>query len=56
MHQLVTTLLDLVGLLLAVVAVGVAVWPASPAAALGVCGVLLLAVSWLVDRRQGAQR
>ena len=51
---LVTSALDLLGALLVVVAVAlfVAVW--SVPAALLVAGVLVLFLSWIVDRRGGA--
>ena len=47
---MVTTVLDLLGALLLVVAVAVLVWPWSAAGALAAGGVLLLVLSWLVDR------
>ena len=48
---MVTTVLDLVGALLLVVALAVLVWPWSAAGALAAAGVGVLAVSWLVDAR-----
>lgn len=51
MRELVTTGLDLAGLLLVVAGVALAVATMSVPAALAVAGLLLLAVSWLVDRR-----
>ena len=56
MRELVTSLLDLVGLLLLVLGASVAVAAWSVPAGLAAAGLLLLAVSWLVDRvhRQGA--
>ena len=51
MRELVTTGLDLAGLLLVVAGVALAVAMVSVPAALAVAGALLLAVSWLVDRR-----
>lgn len=48
---MVTTVLDLLGALLLVVAVTVLVWPWSAAGALAAAGVGVLAVSWLVDAR-----
>lgn len=48
-----TSILDLLGLLLLVAAVAVLVGGWTLPGALGVAGVGLLAVSWLVDRRQG---
>lgn len=48
---MVTTVLDLLGALLLVVAVAVLVWPWSAAGALAAAGVGVLAVSWLVDAR-----
>lgn len=47
---LLTTVLEVVGLLLVVLAVAVLIWPVSAAAALAAAGVLLVAVSWLVTR------
>ena len=48
---MVTTVLDLLGALLLVVAWAVLVWPWSAAGALAAGGVLLLVLSWLVDAR-----
>ena len=45
-----TSWLDLAGALLLVAAVAVLVWPWSAAGALAAGGVLLLVLSWLVDR------
>lgn len=45
-----TSWLDLAGALLLVAAVVVLVWPWSAAGALAAGGVLLLVLSWLVDR------
>lgn len=50
-----TTALDLVGALLLIVAAAVLVWPWSVAGALALAGVLLLALSWLADRRAAAR-
>jgi len=47
---MVSTVLDLVGALLLVVAAVVLVWPWSVAGAVAAGGVLLLVLSWLVDR------
>ncbi|MFD6093659.1 hypothetical protein ACFWGN_16195 [Oerskovia sp. NPDC060338] len=44
-----TTLLDLLGSLLLVLALAVLLWPISPALALAAVGAGLLALSWLVD-------
>ncbi len=53
-----TTVLDLIGCLLVVLAVAVAVWPWSPAGALALAGLGLIALSWAIDklakRRGGA--
>lgn len=56
LHQLVTSVLDLVGLLFLVAAAAVLVftWTSLPGA-LAVGGAGLLAVSFLIDRRQGAK-
>lgn len=54
MHQIITTALDLAGFLLIVAGIAWAVSYWSPAAALPAAGVALLAVSWLIDHRQGA--
>lgn len=48
MRDVVTTVLELVGLVAVAVAVAVAVWPLSPAAGLAAGGVCLIVVSWLV--------
>lgn len=45
-----TSALELAGSLLIVAAIVVLLWPLSPALALGVCGVLLVALSWLLTR------
>ena len=52
---MVSTVLDLLGALLLVVALAVLVWPASVAGALACAGVGVLAVSWLVDARASAK-
>ncbi|MGN7703508.1 hypothetical protein [Cellulosimicrobium sp. 22601] len=44
-----TTLLDLLGSLLLVLALAVFLWPVSPALALAAGGAGLLALSWFVD-------
>ena len=49
--RMVTTVLDLLGALLLVVALAVLVWPWLAAGALAAAGVGVLAVSWLVDAR-----
>ncbi len=46
-----TSLLDLVGSLLLVVALAVLVWPWTPAGAIAAAGLSLLALSLLIDRR-----
>lgn len=47
-----TTILDLIGLLLLVLALAVVGWSmAAPPAGIAAGGVGVLAVSWLVDRR-----
>jgi len=51
MRPMITTLLDLAGLLLLVAAAAVLVAAWSLPGALAVAGVGLLAASWLVDRR-----
>ena len=51
--RIVTTVLDLLGALLLVVAVAVWVWPWSAALALALAGVLVLLLSWLIDRKRG---
>lgn len=51
MRDIVTTGLDLVGLLLVVAGVAMAVAAWSVPAAFGAAGVLLLAVSWMLTRR-----
>lgn len=48
-----TTVLDLVGALLLIVAVAVLVWPFSVAGALALAGVGVLALSWLADWKRG---
>lgn len=55
LHQIVTSLLDLVGLLflIAAVAVFVATW--SVPGALAVAGAGLLVASFLIDHRQGGK-
>ena len=50
---MVTTVLDLLGALLLVVALVVLVWPASVAGALAAGGVGVLLLSWLIDRKGG---
>ncbi len=57
MHELITTLLDLVGLLLLVAAATAlaAVLVGAPLA-LAVAGLGLLAVSWLLDRLSPARK
>lgn len=52
MRPLVTTGLDLAGLLLVVLAVGLAVAAWNVPAGLASAGGLLLAASWLIDRRR----
>lgn len=54
MPDLVTTLLDLAGLLAVVLAVALALAVVSVPVAVGAAGVLLLGVSWLIDRRRGS--
>ncbi len=49
-----TTVLDLVGALLLIVAVAVLAWPVSAALALGLAGGGVLLLSWLADRKRGA--
>lgn len=49
----VTTLLDLVGLLVIVAGVAVAVWPYFPPASFVAGGLGLLLISWLIDRKGG---
>lgn len=51
MRDIVTTGLDLAGLLLIVLAAALAVASVSVPAAVAVAGVLLLTVSWLLTRR-----
>lgn len=53
MRQLLSTVLDLLGLLLLVVAAAVAVAPYTAPGALAVAGVGLLGVSWISDRGRG---
>ena len=48
-----TTVLDLVGALLLIVAVAVLAWPVSAALALGLAGGGVLALSWLADWKRG---
>lgn len=55
MREVVTSALDLVGLLLLVAAAVVLVWPWSAAGALAVGGAGMLAISLIIDRRQGAK-
>lgn len=55
MRAVVTSLLDLVGLLLVVVAVAVLVWPWTIPGAFAIAGAGLLGISWLIDRRQEAK-
>ncbi|MHC6176232.1 hypothetical protein [Glutamicibacter sp. X7] len=50
-NALLTTLLDLIGSLLIILAVALAVAMVSLPLALGAAGVLLMLLSWLVDRR-----
>lgn len=52
---MVTSVLDLAGALLLVVALAVLVWPLSVAGALAAAGAALLLLSWLVDRLAGAR-
>lgn len=52
--ELVTSILDLVGLLLVVVAVSVLVASWSIPASIAAGGVGVLAVSWLIDHRRKA--
>lgn len=47
-----TTILDLLGSLLVIVAIALAVAVYTMPGALATSGVLLLVLSWLVDRRQ----
>lgn len=47
---MVTTVLDLVGCLLVVLALAVLVWPWTPAGALAVAGLGLIALSWAIDK------
>jgi len=47
---MVTSVLDLAGALLLVVALAVLVWPLSVPGALAAAGAALLLLSWLVDR------
>lgn len=57
MHELLTTILDLVGLLLLVgAAAAFAAVAVGAPLALAVAGVGLLGVSWLVDARRHARR
>ena len=53
MHTLVTSALDLLGLLLIVAAIAVFVAPWSLPGAIGAAGVATLCASWLIDRRRG---
>lgn len=53
--RMVTSVLDLAGALLLVVALAVLVWPLSVPGALAAAGVALLLLSWLVDRLAGAR-
>ena len=50
---MVTTVLDLLGSLLLVVALVVLVWPLSAAGAFAAGGVGVLMLSWLIDRKGG---
>ncbi len=50
MRDLITTSLDLLGLLLLVAAVTVLVWPHTVPGALAVAGLGLLGTRWLIDR------
>lgn len=50
---MVTTVLDLLGALLLVVALAVLVWPASVAGAFGAAGAGVLVLSWVIDRKGG---
>lgn len=50
-NTLLTTLLDLIGSLLIILAVALAVAVLSVPLALGIAGVMLMLLSWLVDRR-----
>lgn len=52
--DLVTTLLDLAGLLAVVLAVALALAVVSVPVAVGAAGVLLFGASWLIDRRRGS--
>lgn len=54
MRDLITTSLDLVGLLLLVAALTVLIWPYTVPGALAAAGVGILAVGWLIDRRAPA--
>ena len=56
MNRLITTALDLVGLLLVVAALSLLAATISIPLALGVAGAGTLAVSWLIDRLQGGKR
>lgn len=56
LHRLITTALDLVGLLLVVAALSLLAATISIPLALGVAGAGTLAVSWLIDRLQGGKR
>lgn len=56
MHALLTTVLDLVGMLLLVAALAVLCWSLHPAAGLAVAGGGLLGASWVIDLRLEAAR
>ena len=56
MHQLLTSVLDLLGLLLLVAAAAVFVSEWSSPGALATAGVGLLLGSWLLDRARGGWR
>lgn len=53
--SLLTSVLDLVGLLLLVVALVVLVWPLSVSAALAAGGASVLAISLLISHRKAAR-
>lgn len=56
MRELITSVLDIAGLLLLVAAVAVFVWPFSTPGSVAAGGLGLLAVSWIIDRPQGVKR
>lgn len=51
MRSLLSSVLDLIGMLCLIAAVAVAVAPFTVAGAVAVAGIGLLAASWVIDRR-----